>query len=661
MKKKILFIGVVGLIFSFGFAQKEMSKAQFESIPKSQQELYLKVKQADDLATARITNYLAVHGEQKRVLKRNGRTLVLSDIVNGEPLYMSTNNIASALGTNTHHLQVGGSLGLDLDGGGRIVGIWDDGPLQLSHPEYQNETDTASRMINIEALNIEGTGDILFHGTHVAGTIGAKGVNPQSKGMATGVFLRTWNFLNPLVEMVTAFSNPASPIYISNHSYGAGVDQPFYSNNTWRIGAYSGNAISVDDIARENPNHLSVWAAGNDGLETYEGNGLGFGLDKLTGYQTAKNNLVVANAQTTVEVNPFTGEETRSFVISLSSSQGPTNDLRIKPDIAGDGTAVFSTGLNSGYLTISGTSMASPNVAGTLVLLQEYYEQLNGKEMNSSTLRGLVIHTATDDAGTIGPDPRFGWGLLNAKLAAEVLTASSNGFAIIEELTLTNNNTYTRDFAVGAQTGNKLIASICWTDVSGTSGTEENANDTTVKSLVNDLDIRLTKDGVEYLPWRLEYNGTNVLGAKGDNNSDNIERIDIDVPEPGNYTLIVSHKGALQGAGAFDLQEQDFSLILTGANLTLSTTDVALSNSLRIHPNPSKGEFTISFDAGSSIQNDVKVQIYDLSGRQVFNMNFDNASQFFSETINLNNVQSGIYMANISQGNNVTSRKIIIE
>jgi serine protease AprX len=587
-------------------------------------------------------------------VKDNGKVYILTDIVDNTPIYTTTDNLNAARATGTMHLQIGGSLGLDLDGAGRTVGVWDGGPLTADHVEFQNETNTASRIINVEVINTEGGTETTNHGTHVTGTISAKGINPAAKGMATAALIRTWNFIDPSIEMVNALSNPTAPIYVSSHSYGVPISA---GPPTWTIGSYGATAREFDDILRTYPKHIMVRSAGNAGEDSYDGNGLAFGFDKMTSERNAKNNIVVASVNPTI--NPFTGGVT--FEISSFISQGPTDDLRIKPDIAGDGQAVFSTFADGGYGTIGGTSMATPNVSGSLVLLQQYYEQLHGMEINSATLRGLICYTATHDTNRIGPDPRFGWGLLNAKRAAEVMTEYTNGLAIIEELTLNNTRIYTRDFSVGAQTGDKLSATICWTDVPGLIVTEADANDTTVKSLVNDLDIRIIKDGVEYLPWRLEYNGSGFFNSKGDNISDNIERVDIDVPEPGIYTLVVSHKGALQGVGAFDPQEQDFYLIVSGVNLTLSTTDVALSNSLRIHPNPSKGEFTISFDAGASIQNDVKVQIYDLSGRQVFNVNFDSTSQFFSETINLNNIQSGIYMANISQGNNVTSRKIIIE
>merc|ERR1711974_194031 len=138
------------------------------------------------------------------------------------------------------------------------------------------------------------------------------------------------------------------------------------------------------------------------------------------GHSTSKNNLVVANGQ---DANVNADGSLNSVVINSSSSEGPTDDLRIKPDITGNGTGVYSTDSdsNSDYATLTGTSMASPNVTGTLLLLQQHFSSLNGSFMRAATLKGLALHTA-DDAGIVGPDAVYGWGLLNAKAAAEVIS-----------------------------------------------------------------------------------------------------------------------------------------------------------------------------------------------------------------------------------------------
>lgn len=656
MKKSISFI--VFALISFGcIAQVEMSKEQFKTLTKAEKELYLRVLEETTNKNSRINSYLLQNANAKSNFEaQDGRLFVLTDVQDGKPIYTTTDNQDAALATGTNHLQVGGSLGLNLDGQGMIVAVWDGGPIQDSHTEFMDASGSNSRVTNLENTNTGGTTDRSSHANHVSGTIAARGVNPDAKGMATAVTIRTYNFIDDNLEMVSALADTNNPFVLSNHSYGVPVAQGGGSTlDTWRMGAYTQSARTVDDIARVNPQYLMVYSAGNDGQTTYSG-GLFPGHDKLTGDKTAKNNLVVANASP--QINPFNGNVT--FDINPGSSQGPTDDLRIKPDIAADGTLLLSPVPTDSYASFSGTSMSAPNVTGSLVLLQQYYNQINGVYMNSSTLKGLICHTAVDDTDTDGPDPIFGWGLLDAKRSAEIITEDNANQSIIDELTLANNDTYVFNFS--AQAGDKLSATIAWTDVPGSAVSgSANLNNPSPR-LVNDLDLRISKDGVDFFPWKLDYDSNaGFSNSKADNNVDNVERIDIDVPEAGNYVLTVSHKGSLQAGAPFQPTDQDFSLILTGNNLTLSVDDNTLASSLNLYPNPNKGEFVISFDSFSNNNEDVRIDIYDIHGRLVFENVYSNTGSIFKEVINLNDVNSGIYIANISNGDNTTIRKIVIE
>src|SRR5690606_26451305 len=152
-----------------------------------------------------------------------------------------------------------------------------------------------------------------------------------------------------------------------------------------------------------------------------------------------------------------------------------------KPDITGNGTGLYSSTSisNTAYDTYTGTSMSSPNVTGTLLLLQQHYNNVNSNFMKAATLKGLVLHTA-DDAGPVGPDVVWGWGLLNAKRAAQVISNNGNG-SLIQELTLSNGQTY--EFDVYSDEINDLMVSISWTDRPGPARTGELNNTTPV--LVN--------------------------------------------------------------------------------------------------------------------------------------------------------------------------------
>lgn len=189
------------------------------------------------------------------------------------------------------------------------------------------------------------------------------------------------------------------------------------------------------------------------------------------------------------------------------SSWGPTDDGRIKPDIVTDGQSVYSTTDNtdSSYGYSSGTSMASPGAAGSLFLLQELSQQIvPNKFMRSATIKGLAIHTANEAGLFPGPDYKFGWGLLNIGEAATVLSNaltnknSSTSVDLVYENVLENKASYSVNVIAS---GNKpLKATLSWTDIKGE--LETSLNDTT-RRLINDLDLKITKDSIIYYPWRL--------------------------------------------------------------------------------------------------------------------------------------------------------------
>ncbi|SFB02202.1 Por secretion system C-terminal sorting domain-containing protein [Flavobacterium swingsii] len=77
-----------------------------------------------------------------------------------------------------------------------------------------------------------------------------------------------------------------------------------------------------------------------------------------------------------------------------------------------------------------------------------------------------------------------------------------------------------------------------------------------------------------------------------------------------------------------------------------------------LFPNPNKGNFNVRFTSVST--NDIKVNVHDTRGRQVYEKSFSNTGAF-NQNINLNKVEAGIYLVTIADGAKKTVKRIIVE
>lgn len=542
LKQATTLVALVGFSF-LGISQTKEKQAEiiskYDSKALTNLETKFKIKSKKE--KSKINQFAKSNSLKTKLNLKDGGFAELQRIEeDGSLIYYRTFNVPAAKSIRVDHVNSGGSLGLNLDGQNMISYVWDGGHPRETHQEYDGVG--GNNRVAIQDATAEGGVQLNFHAAHVTGTILASGVDANAKGMAPQSRARAYKWNDDLSEATAAAS---SGMLISNHSYGYNSQ----SVPDYYFGAYIDDSRDWDNLQYNAPYYLMVVAAGNDGTATYNSSPLSPAnpeYDKLTGHSVSKNTMVVASAQ---DANIDAAGNLVSVSISSFSSQGPTDDLRIKPDITGNGQGVYSTYDNSdtAYNSISGTSMASPNVTGSLLLLQQHANNTNGNYLKASTLKGIALHTA-DDAGQTGPDAIFGWGLMNTKKAAEAISENGQG-ALINELTLMAGATYSVE--VESDGINTLMASVSWTDPAGTSTTATNSNEAI---LVNDLDIRVSKNSNSHTPWKLTGVNTN---AKGDNTRDTFERVDVSNAS-GSYTVTVSHKGSLSSGS------QNYSLVITG-------------------------------------------------------------------------------------------------
>ena len=551
MKNSTLLFGLAALLSVTNALSQTLAERQVITANYDQQALTLLEDELrkDFETNQRIAFEMAAQKgwETYMTLPNGGNALLVGVFDDGTPKYYATYNREGAITTRANTVNTGGVAGLDLNGENMIAGVWDGGLVRESH-----------NLLEDRVLQIDNPGSISSHATHVSGTMVGSGsqVNGQAKGMAPMAELLTYDFSADEPEMTNAAANG---LLISNHSYGiASSNVPL-----WYIGYYDSNARDIDRIVYNAPYYLPICSAGNDrqsGENPSDG-----GYDYLTDKSVAKNNIVVA---ATFEVLDY--EDASDVFMSSFSSWGPTDDGRIKPDVSAKGVNMYSsTGASNGsYANFSGTSMSAPNVSGSLLLLQQHYNDLNGEYMLASTLRALALHTADEAGFAPGPDYRFGWGLMNTQRAAQVITQDGTESMIITE-TLDANDVYTYTFkADGTQ---DISATIAWTDPAANPLPGGN-EDVATPSLVNDLDLRISQDGgVTFLPWVLNAATPTAGATTGDNVVDNVEKIEINTPEAGDYIVRVSHKGQL-----LVNDTQVFSLVLEGISsegFMVSTTN----------------------------------------------------------------------------------------
>ncbi len=124
----------------------------------------------------------------------------------------------------------------------------------------------------------------------------------------------------------------------------------------------------------------------------------------------------IASGRQTIVVGSYAAEEGRP--ISDFSSAGPTRDNRQKPELAAPGfNVVAASARTGGVVSMSGTSMAAPHVAGVAALLFQLELDLRGRLLTNEELRTVLFQTAQTSPAWPSAQERYGHGGVNAQAA----------------------------------------------------------------------------------------------------------------------------------------------------------------------------------------------------------------------------------------------------
>ncbi len=346
------------------------------------------------------------------------------------------------------------------------------------------------------------------HGDGVAGIMsGAGNLLPSNRGMAAGSSVYVVDYQPHFLDPQTMTLINDGDVQITNSSYSDGCNS-----------GYTFGSKTVDDQMFERPSLMHVFSAGNANPRDC-GYGAGSQWGNITGgHKQGKNVMTVANVF-------FDGS------LVNSSSRGPAYDGRIKPDISSNGQNQISTEDNNRYMNFTGTSAAAPGIAGISAQLYEAYGNKNNGDFPPAALIKAALLNTTNDAGNVGPDYKFGWGIVNALQAVKLIEDERH---LTDEIAQGENNLHTINVPVGTT---QVRFMLYWSDPAATPGA--------MPALVNDLDLVVKNpSNTEFLPWILDPSPTsaalNTPATNGIDRLNNMEQVLINNPVSGNYTIDVS-------------------------------------------------------------------------------------------------------------------------
>ncbi|MBE2316877.1 S8 family serine peptidase [Solirubrobacter sp. CPCC 204708] len=247
------------------------------------------------------------------------------------------------------------------------VGIVDTG-IDAAHEDLSGKVVACGRVQLLTNRVVEGScNDDNDHGTHVAGTIAAKANN------SVGVAGVSYNSNLAICKALNAVGSGTTAGVANCITYLAGKGVKIISMSLGG-GASSTLQTAVRDASSRGS--LIIAAAGNDG-------------DATLNYPAAYPEVVSVAAT------------------DRNDARASFSNANADVEIAAAGVNVLSTKRGGGYVAFSGTSMATPHVAGVAALIAAKNPALTATQIRSK------LQTSVDDKGAAGRDPQFGFGRVN--------------------------------------------------------------------------------------------------------------------------------------------------------------------------------------------------------------------------------------------------------
>lgn len=465
---------------------------------------------------------------------------------------LSLHNNMAATEVGAVAIRAPSSLGLD--GSGETIAVMDTG-IDNDHPDILGRIAAINTQYGLDSSPIDSNSG---HGTHVAMTVLGDGSGDASTmGIAPDANL----VMYALEHDPTGYFGRQGSIY--DLLSDAELKTARIAVNAWgsngNFGYYTADSRSADQYVSNNQYLLPVFSVGDNGAS---------GASQITAPGTAKNVLSIGSSN--------------NGSVSTSSSQGPTLDGRIKPDLVAPGEGICSaraeeaktaigpvcaTGTHSNtrsmYMELSGTSQATAVAGGSAALAREYLREVAGINKPSASLIKATLVNGAEDLGTPNiPNDNEGWGQIDLENS---LNPTYGGAALdifhddARELQAGFSLLYS--FDMDASKGIDLT--LAWSDAEGSANAPQSES-----RLMNDLDlILLAPDGTTYLGNNFA-NGISVTGGSADD-LNNVERVRLPAgtsTQSGEWMVMVEHRGG---------GNQRFSIVLAADATLIPKADLA--------------------------------------------------------------------------------------
>jgi subtilisin-like proprotein convertase family protein len=360
-----------------------------------------------------------------------------------------------------------------------------------------------------------------------------------------------------------------------------------------------------------------------------------------TGGQTARANMIVTiddtrgpltvTSQSTSGISYPTGSvQTVTWTVNnTNTSPGGANvDILITNDNGLTWTTLLANTPNNGSANVTMPTTASPFCRLMVKASNNIFFHVNSATFAVGYTISTVCNTFSNNTSLPVPDG-LGNNISGGTVSKTVVVSGIANNITDVNVTLSSNHTYFWDMEISLThpdgTSMKLSNHLCNGLASG------------FNIVFDDSGTPIVCSGNPVTGTYIPSNPLSVFNGK---------------PANGTWTL-----------SAFDWWAGDtgslnnFTVQICSQVATLSSDSFGLENFI-LYPNPNNGNFNIQFTSNTG--NEIKVNVHDIRGREIFNKSYNN-NGLFNETLQLNGVQSGVYLVTVQDGARKEVKKIVVQ